>query len=99
MQQKVGSCLHNQAFGLCLFTEELSPLILRDIKENNCCFLLFLLLDSNSAHVAIFFRFVERLLSCFFPSLVSIFVLKLSHYYRVKSWICRRILCKFGFVM
>jgi hypothetical protein len=32
-QQKVGSCLRNESVSLCLFTRELSPLILRDIKE------------------------------------------------------------------
>jgi hypothetical protein len=30
---KVGSCLHNQSVSLYLFIGELSPLILRDIKE------------------------------------------------------------------
>ena len=43
-QQNVGSCLCSQSVSLCLFIGELSPLILRDIKENNC-FLLFLLLE------------------------------------------------------
>jgi hypothetical protein len=33
MQQNTGSCLHNQSVSLCLFIGELSPLILRDIKE------------------------------------------------------------------
>ena len=33
MQQNVGSSLCNQSVSLCLFIEELSPLILRDIKE------------------------------------------------------------------
>ena len=33
MQQNVGSCLCNQALSLCLFIEELSPLILSDFKE------------------------------------------------------------------
>jgi hypothetical protein len=45
MQQNVGSCLHIQSVGLCLFIGKLSPLILRDIKGNDCCFLLFLLLE------------------------------------------------------
>jgi hypothetical protein len=33
MQQKVGSCLCNHSVSLCIFIGELSPLILRDIKE------------------------------------------------------------------
>ena len=32
-QQNVGSCLYSQSISLCLFIGELSPLILRDIKE------------------------------------------------------------------
>ena len=44
MQQNV-LCLCNQSPSLCLFIGELNPLILRDIKENHCCFLLFLLLE------------------------------------------------------
>jgi hypothetical protein len=32
-QQKVRSCLSSQSVSLCLFIGELSPLILRDIKE------------------------------------------------------------------
>jgi hypothetical protein len=33
MQQNAGSCLHIQSVSLCLFIGELSPLMLRDIKE------------------------------------------------------------------
>ena len=33
MQQNVGSCLCNQSVSLCLFIGEMSPLILRDVKE------------------------------------------------------------------
>jgi hypothetical protein len=35
MQQNVGSCLCNQSVSLYLFIGELSPLILRVIKENS----------------------------------------------------------------
>jgi hypothetical protein len=46
MQQNVGSPLRIQSVTLCLLIVELSPLILRDVKEkNDCCFLLFLLLE------------------------------------------------------
>ena len=45
MQQNIGSCLCIQSIILCLFIAEMSPLILRDIKKNDCCFLLFLLLE------------------------------------------------------
>ena len=34
MQQNVGSCLCDKSISLCLFTGELSPFILKDIKEN-----------------------------------------------------------------
>ena len=43
-QQNVGSCLCSQSISVCLFIGDSSPLMLRDIKESNCCFLLFLLL-------------------------------------------------------
>jgi hypothetical protein len=33
MQQNVESCLHIHSFSLCLFIGELSPFILRGIKE------------------------------------------------------------------
>jgi hypothetical protein len=41
MQQNAGSCLQIHFVSLCLFIGELSPLILRDIKEDDCWFLLF----------------------------------------------------------
>ena len=78
---------------------ELSPLILRDIKEKSLLLpvifvvrvgILFLWLSS--------FMFVERLLSCFFKGVVSLLVLEFSLYYPFKCWICGKILCKFGFV-
>ena len=67
MQQNVGSCLCSQSVSLCLFIGELSQFILRDIKEKSLLLpvifvvrigILFMWLSS--------FRFVERLLSCFF---------------------------------
>jgi hypothetical protein len=45
------------------------------------------------------FGFVERLLYFFFYHIVSLFVLVFSIYYPLWGWICRKILCKFGFVM
>jgi hypothetical protein len=33
MQQNAGSCFHIHSVSLCPFIEELSPLILRDIKD------------------------------------------------------------------
>ena len=38
MQQKVGSCFHNQSVSLCRFIRELSLLILRDSKEKSLLF-------------------------------------------------------------
>jgi hypothetical protein len=66
-QENVGSCLCSQSVSLCLFIGELSPLILRDIKEKSLLLpiifvvkvgILFLWLSS--------FRFVGGLLSWFF---------------------------------
>ena len=44
MQQNIGSFLPNQSLSLCLFTGELSSLILRDIKEEALIFPVFFLL-------------------------------------------------------
>jgi hypothetical protein len=41
MQQNVGSCLYIQSVHLCLFLGELSPLMLRDIKEKWLLLFLF----------------------------------------------------------
>jgi hypothetical protein len=45
MQQNVGSCLSIQSVISHIFIEELSPLILRDLRKNDCWFQLFLLLE------------------------------------------------------
>ena len=44
MQQNIGSFLPNQSLSLCLFSGELSSLILRDIKEEALIFPVLLLL-------------------------------------------------------
>ena len=44
MQQNIGSFLPNQSLSLCLFSGELSSLILRDIKEEALIFPILLLL-------------------------------------------------------
>jgi hypothetical protein len=55
MQQNVGSYLHSQFVILCLFIEELSPLMLRDIKKKSLVLPVFLLLKSwNYIYVTIF---------------------------------------------
>ena len=65
---------------------ELSPLILRDIKEKSLLLsvifvvrigILFMWLSS--------FRFVERLLSCFYSSVVSLLVLEFYLDYPLKG--------------
>ena len=70
MQQNIVSCLCSQSASQCLLIRQLSPLVLRDIKEKSVLFpvifvvrpgILFLHLSS--------FRFVEALLSCFFGGL------------------------------
>ena len=66
-QQNVGSCLSSQSVSLCRFIGELSPLILRDIKEK-----LLLLPIIFVVRVGILFlrlctfRIVDGLLSSFF---------------------------------
>jgi hypothetical protein len=105
MQQKVGSCLCYHSVSLCLFIGELSPLILRDIKEKSLLLpvifvvrvgILFMWLSSldllKDYFLGFFFFF-------FFLSLVSIVVLEFSLYYPLKGWICGKMLCKFGFVI
>ena len=58
MQQNVGSCSRSQSVSLCLFIGELSPLMLRDIKEQWLLLpVIFIFVWLSS------FRFVERLLS------------------------------------
>jgi hypothetical protein len=80
MQQNVGPCLCNQSVSLCLFIGDLSPLILRDIKEKLLLLpvifvvrvgILFMWLSS--------FRFVER----YFLAFSRVFP-----YYPLKGWIC-----------
>jgi hypothetical protein len=69
MQQNVGSCLCSQSVSLCLFIEELSPLILRDIKEER---LLLLVIFVVRGGIMLFFGYPlfgllkRRLFSCFF---------------------------------
>ena len=45
MQKNPGSCLHIQSVNLCLFIGELSPLMLRDIKEKSLLLPVILLLE------------------------------------------------------
>jgi hypothetical protein len=47
MQENVGSYLYIQSVSLCLFIEELSPLILRDIKEKRLLLPVSLLLKMD----------------------------------------------------
>jgi hypothetical protein len=79
---------------------ESSLLVFRDIKEKSLLLsvifvvrvvILFMWLSS--------FRFVERLLSCFFYSVVSNLVLEFCLYYPLKGLICGKVVCEFGFVM
>jgi hypothetical protein len=69
------------------------------LRKNNCCFLLFLLLEWDSVLTLSLFRFVEGALSCFFWSIISLLVLEFSLYYPLKCWICGKIFCEFGFAM
>ena len=99
MQQNVGSCLCSQSISLCLFIGELSPLILRDIKEKLSLLPVNFVVRVGILFLWLFsFRFVEGLL-CFFSGIISLLVLDFSLYYPLKGWICGKILCEFGFVM
>ena len=55
MQQNVELCLGIQSVSLWLFIGELSPLILRDIKEIVVASCYFCCLSWNIFHVTIFF--------------------------------------------
>ena len=66
MQQNTGSCLRIQSVSLCLFIGELSPLMLKDIKENRVLLSVIFVVRSGIKFVWLSsFGFVERLLSCF----------------------------------
>ena len=81
-----------------VFLGEFSPLMLRDIKEKGFLLpVIFVFRDGIMFVWLSSFGLVERLLSCFFSSLVSLIVLKCSFYYPLKGWINGKILCKFGF--
>ena len=45
MPQNAGSCFLIHSVSLCIFIEQLNPLMLRGVKKNDCYFLLFLLLE------------------------------------------------------
>jgi hypothetical protein len=64
MQQNAGSCLGIQSVSLCLSIGELSPLVLRDIKEYRL--LLSVIFDVTFMFVWLYFGFVETFLSCCF---------------------------------
>jgi hypothetical protein len=56
MQQNFGSFLLIQSVNLCLFIGELSPLILRDIKEKRLLLpVIFVVRDGITFFVVIFF--------------------------------------------
>jgi hypothetical protein len=65
MQQNVGSCLYIQSVNLCLFIGELSPLMLRDIKES----LLLLVIFDVIFLLEVFFIYISNAIP--FPSFLS----------------------------
>jgi hypothetical protein len=80
MQQHAGSCLYYQSVGLCLFIGGLSPLMLKILKNCDCCFLLFfmlflcfcgyLLLGLLKDYFLAFLRVYFPSLCCCFPSII-----------------------------
>ena len=70
------------------------------LGTNDCCFLLFLLLELELRLCFSSFEFaVKRLISCFFLGVVSHLVLNFSFYYPLWGWISGKILFKFGFCL
>ena len=55
MQHNVGTCFYSQSFSLCLFTGELSTLVLRDIKEKFVASCYFCCKSWGSVLRAVFF--------------------------------------------
>jgi hypothetical protein len=99
MQYNAGSYICIQSVSLCLFIGELSPLMLRDVKEKSLLLLVIFVKRWNYICVLSSLGFVERLLSCFFWSIASLLVLVFSIYYSLLIWVYGKTLCKFGFVM
>ena len=64
----MGSCLSIQSVSLCHFIGELNPLMLRDIKGKLLLFPVIFVVRGRIMfmYLFIFFRFVERLIPCFF---------------------------------
>jgi hypothetical protein len=65
MQQNVGSHLDSHQ-SVSLFIGELSPLTLRDIKEKQLLLPVIFVVRVGILFLWMSFRFVERLISCFF---------------------------------
>ena len=59
MQQNIGSFLPNQSLSLCLFTGELSSLILRDIKEEALIFPVFFFFVVVVVRVGVLFMWLS----------------------------------------
>ena len=82
------------------FIGELSPLILREIKEKRLLLPVIFVFKAGILFLQLaYFRFVEGLLSCFFWGIISLLVLEISLYYPLKGWIHGKIFCEFAFVM
>ena len=67
MQQNIGSCLLIQCVSLCLFLMELSPLLLREIKDKSLLLPVIFVVKGGIMFVWLSsFVFVETLSLCFF---------------------------------
>jgi hypothetical protein len=109
--QNVGSCLCSLSVSLCLFIGELSPLILRDIKEKSLLLPIIFVVRVGILFFWFFFFFLLGLLKDYFisfsktwfPSLYCFLfffvVVVVFCYYPLKGWIRGKIVCEFGFVM
>ena len=60
MQQNVGSYLYIQSVILCVFTGEMNPLMLKDIKEHKIDTVVFYKLDRISRNVSDFSNIVNE---------------------------------------
>ena len=77
MQQNAGSYLHIESVSLCLFIGELSPLMLRDIRDQG--WLLSVTFVGRGEIIPVCFSsfgfVVKKLIFCFFMGIVSFLVL------------------------
>jgi hypothetical protein len=83
MQQNAGSCLHIQCGSLCVFIGKLSPLMLRDIKDQFLLPPVIIVVKGGIMFVGFSsLEFLMRRSNCYlFLGLVFLLILEFSFYY------------------